>query len=97
VALSLLGPGETTTFIFVLHQVSALHPALRSRAQAFRLQPLTDNDPLDHLTAVCEAENFHYEDPALDTILHASRASQVNLFVSCSRLQTLGLLRLHEP
>src|SRR5271166_3273917 len=43
----------TTTFIFVLDQVSALHPALRSRTQAFRLQPLADKVAVNRLVAVC--------------------------------------------
>jgi hypothetical protein len=64
----------TTTFIFVLHQVSALQPALRSRTQAFRLRPLADDVALNHLATVCKAENFHYEVPALEAIIRACRA-----------------------
>jgi hypothetical protein len=43
----------TTTFIFVLHQVPALQPALRSRTQAFRLLPLADEVALNRLATVC--------------------------------------------
>ena len=48
----------TTTFIFVLHEVSALQPALRSRAQAFRLLPLADEVALNHLASVCKEVPF---------------------------------------
>jgi len=62
------------TFIFVLDDVSALRPALRSRSQAFRLRPLADKVALNHLASVCKTENFPYEDPALEAIVRACRA-----------------------
>jgi len=65
---------RATTFIFVLHQVSALRPALRSRTQAFRLQPLADDVALNHLATICQTENFSYEDLALEAIVRACRA-----------------------
>ena len=65
---------RATTFIFVLHQVSALQPALRSRTQAFRLRPLADDVALNHLATVCQTENFPYEDLALEAIVLACRA-----------------------
>ena len=64
----------TTTFIFVLDQLSALQPALRSRTQAFRLRPLADDVALNHLATVCKTENFSYEHPALEAIVRACRA-----------------------
>ena len=64
----------TTTFIFVLHEVSALQPALRSRTQAFRLLPLADEVALNRLATVCQTENFSYEDPALEAIVRTCRA-----------------------
>ena len=64
----------TTTFIFVLHEVSALQPALRSRAQAFRLLPLADEIALNRLATVCRAEKFPFEDPALEAIVRTCRA-----------------------
>jgi hypothetical protein len=64
----------TTTFIFVLHEVPTLQPALRSRSQAFRLRPLADDVALNHLATVCKDENFPYEDPVLETIVRACRA-----------------------
>ena len=65
---------RTTTFIFVLHEVSALQPALRSRTQAFRLLPLADEIALNHLASVCRAEKFPFEDPALEAIVRTCRA-----------------------
>jgi hypothetical protein len=62
------------TFIFILDDVSALRPALRSRTQAFRLRPLADKDALNHLATVCQTENFSYEDLALEAIVRACRA-----------------------
>jgi DNA polymerase-3 subunit gamma/tau len=64
----------TTTFIFVLHEVSALQPALRSRTQAFRLLPLANEVALNRLATVCQTENFSYEDPALEAIVRTCRA-----------------------
>jgi hypothetical protein len=62
------------TFIFILDDVSALRPALRSRTQAFRLRPLADDVALNHLATVCQTENFSYEDLALEAIVRACRA-----------------------
>jgi hypothetical protein len=64
----------TTTFIFVLHEVSAVQPALRSRTQAFRLLPLANEVALNRLATVCQTENFSYEDPALEAIVRTCRA-----------------------
>jgi len=88
-----------TTFIFVLDQVSALHPALRSRTQAFRLQPLTDNVALDHLIAVCRTERFPYEEAALDAIVLACRAlagRSLRKLFEVAKLGTVALARTLE-
>jgi DNA polymerase III delta prime subunit len=83
-----------TTFIFVLDEVSALQPALRSRAQAFRLLPLVDKDALNHLASVCQTENFSYEDPALEAIVRDCRAFAGQSLRKLFEIANLGAITL---
>lgn len=85
---------HTTTFIFVLHEISALQPALRSRAQAFRLLPLADKDALNHLASVCQTENFSYEDPALEAIVRTCRAFAGQSLRKLFEIANLGAITL---
>jgi DNA polymerase III gamma/tau subunit len=84
----------TTTFIFVLHEMPALQPALRSRAQAFRLLPLADKDALNHLASVCQSENFSYEDPALEAIVRTCRAFAGQSLRKLFEIANLGAITL---
>ena len=84
----------TTTFIFVLHEVSALQPALRSRNQAFRLLPLADEVALNHLASVCKAENFSYEDLALEAIVRTCRAFAGQSLRKLFEIASLGPITL---
>ena len=83
-----------TTFIFVLHEVSALQPALRSRTQAFRLRPLADEVALNHLASVCKAENFPYEDLALEAIVRTCRACAGQSLRKLFEIANLGPITL---
>jgi DNA polymerase III delta prime subunit len=85
---------RTTTFIFVLHEISALQPALRSRAQAFRLLPLADKNALNHLASVCQTENFPYEDPALEAIVRDCRAFAGQSLRKLFEIANLGAITL---
>jgi len=85
---------RTTTFIFVLHEISALQPALRSRAQAFRLLPSVDKDALNHLASVCQTENFPYEDPALEAIVRDCRAFAGQSLRKLFEIANLGAITL---
>jgi DNA polymerase III gamma/tau subunit len=82
------------TFIFVLDEVSALQPALRSRAQAFRLLPLAEKDALNHLASVCQTENFSYEDPALEAIVRDCRAFAGQSLRKLFEIANLGAITL---
>ena len=83
-----------TTFIFVLHEVSALQPALRSRTQAFRLRPLADEVALNQLASVCKAEKFPYEDLALEAIVRTSRACAGQSLRKLFEIASLGPITL---
>lgn len=63
-----------TTYIFVVNEITKLHPAIRSRCQAFRLKPLERADAFDRLETVCRDENIVYEKSALDVIVDISGA-----------------------
>jgi DNA polymerase III delta prime subunit len=84
----------TTTFIFVLHEVSALQPALRSRTQAFRLLPLANEVALNRLATVCQTENFSYEDPALEAIVRTCRAFAGQSLRKLFEIANLGAITL---
>jgi hypothetical protein len=62
----------STTFVFVVEDVTRLHPALRSRSQAFRLKALAPLEARAALEAVCAREGLVYEQPALKVIVGAS-------------------------
>jgi hypothetical protein len=85
---------RATTFIFVLDQVPALQPALRSRTQAFRLRPLADDVALKHLATVCQTENFPYEDLALEAIVLACRAFAGQSLRKLFEIANLGAITL---
>ena len=82
-----------TTFIFVLHEVSALQPALRSRTQAFRLRPLADEVALNRLASVCKAEKFR-SPPALEAIVRTCRAFAGQSLRKLFEIANLGRITL---
>lgn len=89
-------PPPFLVFIFTTTEINKVRDAIKSRCQNIEVQLLTYDDSKQYLIKVCKAENFEYEEQALDLISFLSNGHPRDLLKNLEQISYLGDINLEN-